>query len=118
MVSISFSWVSESSTGGMFVGTIRLRLSNGVTWKGVRGAFEDVQELRTVALADEVATKVAEKISRRVKEDVGRQLRAFFNEHRRNVTRSMRQKSLIQSAFQQQADMLRDDHSDEVESNP
>lgn len=34
MVSTSFSWVSESSTGGMFVGIIRLGLSNDVTSKG------------------------------------------------------------------------------------
>src|SRR6266700_2372405 len=39
MVSTSFSWVSESSTGGMFVGTIRLGLSNDVTWKGSPTGF-------------------------------------------------------------------------------
>ena len=33
------SWVSESSTGGMFVGTIRLGLSNDVTWKGSPTGF-------------------------------------------------------------------------------
>src|SRR6266581_7935266 len=39
IVSTSFSWVSESSTGGMFVGTIRLGLSNDVTWKGSPTGF-------------------------------------------------------------------------------
>jgi hypothetical protein len=38
-VSTSFSWVSERSTGAMFVGTIRLGLLNDVTWKGSPTGF-------------------------------------------------------------------------------
>src|SRR6266446_4960452 len=39
MVSTSFSWVREISTGGMLVGTIRLGLSNDVTRKGSPTGF-------------------------------------------------------------------------------
>ncbi len=78
------------------------------------GEHENRQQLQTASLAGNVALQVSEMIAQRVKEEVSRQLRAFFDQHTRNIMRSMRQNSLIQSAFQTQADMLRSD-PDEVQ---
>jgi hypothetical protein len=71
------------------------------------GEFENRQQLRIIELAGNVALQVSEQVTEQVRTEVQRQLRSFFAEHTRNVTRSIRQDSLIKSAFQQQADMLR-----------
>lgn len=78
------------------------------------GAYENCRELTMASLAGNVALRVAQEVTGEVRTEVQRQLRSFFAEHTRNVTRSMRQDSLIRSAFQTQADMLRSD-PDEVQ---
>jgi hypothetical protein len=75
----------------------------------VRGVYQDLQELRTVALAGATAKQVAEQVTEQVRTEVQRQLRSFFAEHTKTVMRNQNRNALIQSAFQTQADMLRDD---------
>jgi deoxycytidylate deaminase len=80
-----------------------------------RSAYEDLQELRTVALAGATAKQVAEQVTEAVRTEVSRQLRSFFAEQTKTVIRNQNRNSLIQSAFQQQADMLRSDPENEVQ---
>jgi len=73
------------------------------------GAYENCRQLTTASLAGNVALQVAEQVTKQVRTEVSRQLRSFFAEHTKTVISNQNRNSLIQSAFQQQSDMLRDE---------
>lgn len=69
------------------------------------GAYENCRQLTTASLAGNVAYKVAEHINQKVKDEVTRQLSAFFNAERVNAAKARRKEMLVAESFRQQTEM-------------